>query len=340
LKIDKLHLQLLEILAQNCRISHTSLGKALRISRDTVTYRIKQLEESGVLSSYVLFIDARRLGFTRYHILIRLQQSAVPEKLYADLAGHEFVMWINSFVGCYDLQVIVDATDGFHLNQIREEIFAICKHEIRDYIILTHLADLEFTQLNPILDFGTSFEQNSDYSFGAELTTRNFPVQPQFKKVRVSRLDLEILQSLAKDPRKSLVEIADDAKCERQTAKRRIDRLIEKKVILSFGAVSNLLELGFVSYYLLVRLVQDTSYTEMREPFLELNNIFYAGQMIGDYDMILYLNARNPKELESSIRLLRNRLQDRIINYDLLIQDRVHHWKQFTSGIYASLKKT
>ena len=59
--------------------------------------------------------------------------------------------------------------------------------------------------------------------------------------------------------------------------------------------------------------------------------------MIGDYDMILYLNARNPKELNESIELFKSEIENHIIHYDLLVQDKVHHWRQFTQGIYESL---
>jgi DNA-binding Lrp family transcriptional regulator len=115
--------------------------------------------------------------------------------------------------------------------------------------------------------------------------------------------------------------------------KRHIQRLIEEGVILNFGAIPNLIQLDFVTYYLLVRLKQDTPREEMKRHFVELNNIFYAGRMIGDYDMILYLNARNPQELNRSVHLLRSKLRNRILNYDLLVQDRLHHWRQFTRGI-------
>ena len=339
MKVDKSYLQLLEILAQNCRISHAEIGRALKVSKDTASYRIRQLEESKLITDYVLFIDARKLGFTRYHVLIQFENVSKQEDLYQRLSGHELVMWVNSFIGRFDIQIIVDALDGFHLNRIREELFSLCGHSIKNYLILTHLADLEFTQLNPVLDFGTTFTKESDQSFSAELTTRNFPVSPEFEAVSVDMVDLEILRTLSESPNASLVSIAEKAKCERQTAKKRILRLIEKGVILNFGAIPNLTQLDFITYYLLVRLEQDTSFEEMKRPFLDLNNIFYAGRMIGDYDMILYLNARNPQELNRSIQLFRNKLKNRILNYDLLVQDRVHHWRQFTLGIYRMLRE-
>jgi DNA-binding Lrp family transcriptional regulator len=339
MKVDQQHLQLLEILAQNCRVPHAELGRALRLSKDTITYRLRQLEESKLLKEYVLFIDARKIGFTRYHILVQLDNLSNVDGIYQKLAKHEFIMWVNSFIGSYDFQIIVDALDGFHLNSIREQIFSLCQGRIKNYTILTHLEDLEFTQLNPLIDFGTNFDQNSDQSFSKELTTRKFPVDVDFKTYALDQMDLKILSILALDPRASLVTIAENANCERQTVKSRIKKLIDRKIILSFSAIPNLKQLGFVTYYLLVRLEQDTTVKEMKSPFLDLNNIFYAGRMLGDYDIILYLNARNPDELNKSIKLFRDKLKHRIIKYDLLVQDELHHWRQYTPGIHRVLSQ-
>src|SRR3989338_3425988 len=70
--MDKKDLQIMEILAQNCRVPHTTIAQALKVSKDTITYKIKHLEKTEFIKEYVLFVDARKLGFTRYHILIKL----------------------------------------------------------------------------------------------------------------------------------------------------------------------------------------------------------------------------------------------------------------------------
>ena len=338
MRIDKRDTQIMEVLAQNCRVSDTSLAKALRVSKDTVRYRIKQLEEANLIEQYVLFVDARRLGFTRYHLLVRFDTGLTKkEETYQKIAKHPFVMWINTFLGRYDIQIIVDATDGFHLDKIRSEIFELCDHQIKEYSILTHLSDLEFTQLNPVLDLGTVFDRKDDQSFSRSLTTRNFPVAQKFTQYSPTKTEAKILNILADNPRASLTEVGRLAGCERQTAKKKISHLIDKKIILNFGGIPNLSRLGFVTYYLLVRVVQDTPMRKLKKPFQELRNIFYAGKMSGDYDMILYLNARTPQELNESIELFKSELGDCIIHYDLLVQDKVHHWRQFTEGIFQKI---
>ena len=337
--MDKRDIQIMEIMAQNCRISYTNMGQALHLSKDAVAYRIKQLEKQSLLKQYVLFVDARRMSFTRSHILVQFTEGIEnKEEMYEKLSKHPFVMWINTFIGRFDMQVIVDATDSFHLQKIKDELFALCEHKIKNYIILTHLSDFEFTQLNPVLDIKTKFSKKSDYSFSNHLTTRHFPVEASFEKYNPNNIEIEILKQLADNPRASLVDIARKIGLDRLTVKRRISNLIEKKIILNFGGIPNLSKLGFITYYLLVRLAQDTPLELRRKPFLKLSNIFYAGNMLGDYDMILYLNARTPEELNTSIGLFRSEIEQYMVNYELLVQDKVHHWRQFSKGIYENLR--
>ncbi len=336
--MDKRDTQLMEVLAQNARVSHTVLSQALLLSKDAIAYRLERLAAQDYLSQFVLFIDGRVLGFTRYHLLLRIDASEKGEIAQA-LGKHPFVMWVNTFIGRFDMQIIVDARDSFHLNTIREELFALCQHKVKEYIVLTHLYDLEFTQLNPVLALGTKFERRSDSSFSAQLTTKKFPVSANFTRYRPTIGELDVLFCLAADPRASLVQIAAQIGSDRQTVKKRISNLIRQKVILNFGAIPNLSKLGFVTYYLLVRVAQDAPLAALKKPFHELQNIFYAGKMIGDYDLLLYLNARNPQELQSSIERLKGDIGQYIVHYDLLVQEKVHSWCQYTKGIHNSLRK-
>ncbi|HIH11599.1 TPA: AsnC family transcriptional regulator [Candidatus Woesearchaeota archaeon] len=336
--MDKKDLQIMEILAQNCRVPHTTIAQALKVSKDTITYKIKHLEKTEFIKEYVLFVDARKLGFTRYHILIKLDAGIKDkQELYDKISKHKFVMWMNSYIGRYDLQIIIDATDSFHLNKIREELFELCDNKIKEYFILTHLSDLEFTQLNPVLDLNTKFKKKQDHSFSNLLTTRKFPVNPHFERYEPTKIEIDILRILADNPKESLIDIGRKLSIDRNTVKKRITNLIGKKVILNFGGIPNLSKQGFVTYYLLVRVEQETPLEILKKPFAKLQNIFYAGRMIGDYDMILYLNARNPQELNSSIEFFKSEIESYIIHYDLLVQDKVHYWRQFTPGIYENL---
>lgn len=336
--MDDRDLKILEILARNCRTSPSVIGKALHLSKDAVRHRVEVLKRERLLNPDVLFIDARRLGYTRFHILISFDSPPGNiAELSASLAAHPYVMWINTFIGSFDVQIIVDARDGFHLDQIRRELFSRVQLPVRHYTILTHLSDLEFTQIPPVLDLRTTIEAKADASFTLQLAPQRFPVSADFRPVRLSAPDPNILQELASDPSLPLIEIERRTGIDRQTIRRRILSLIDQQLILSFGGVPNVTRLGYVTYYLLVRLTQDPPPSVLQSTFAQLHNIFYAGRMIGDYDLLLYLNARTPQELSSSLSDFHRHLSGLILNRDLLVQDRVWHWRQYTPGIHSDL---
>ena len=339
IKMKKKDLQILEIYAQNCRIPHTTIGKMLRVSKDTVSYTVRNLEKKGYLKQYMLFIDARKLGFTRFHLLMKFSAGAPKQELIKIMQKHPFVMWINTFIGRYDIQVIVDAQNSFHLNTIREELFEQCHHAIHEYSILTHLCDLEFTNIIPTIDTGILIDEQIERSSKTSVTTKRFSVAMEFTHYAPAVIDLEILRLLANDPQASIVDMALTLHTNRQTITEHLVNLIEHKIILNTSGIVDPSKFCYVTYYFLVRLVQDTPLAVMKKLFLKLNNIFYAGRMIGDYDMILYLNARNPQELNVSSELLTQELGNYLSHYELLVQDKVHHWRQYTPGIYETLKK-
>ena len=332
--IDTKDRRLLCVLAQNCRMSYAVLGDALRLSADAARYRVLALERDQVISRYMLMVDARRLGFTRYHLLLHLDCGLRErESFVKKMSVHPFVMWINTFVGRYDLQIIIDARDGFQLNRIKEELFDACQHRVKHYTVLTHLSDVEFRNLIPHIDLNVRFDRLDDGSFAPLVTRRSFPVEPVFVPYQYGRFDLQLLKALADDPRASLAQIAADLGSNRVTIRRHILQLIKAGVIRSFATIVDNDRFGVVTYYLLVRLRQDTPRSALLKPFRRLNNIFYAGQMLGDYDLILYLNATNPIELNKSIDTFREALEAHILNYDLLVQEKVRHWRHFTPGI-------
>ena len=337
---DQIDFRILEFLARNCRISDTAIASALQVSKDTVAHRITAMERSGLIQGYVLFVDARRLGFTRYHILIRFEGDVKNHAaIYARLRQVPFLMWLNTFIGRYDLQVIVDAMDAFNLNQIRDSVFRACHHRIKDYSILSCMHDLEFTHFSPTVERAAPFERRDDSSFSNLLAPRSFPAQAAFTAVTLNRRQIQILQALADDPRSTLTAVAQKVDCDRQTVRVHIESMIRQKVILNFGCIPNLAAQGFVTYYLLVRIDQSSPEQVFHRPFDKLRNVFYAGRMIGDYDMIVYLNARSPQELKRSIEVFRSALGEHLLHYDLLVQDEVHYWRQFVPGIYAALMK-
>lgn len=60
--VDRVDLQLLELLQENGRISQHDLAKSVGLSAPAVSERLRKLEERGLIRGYTAILDPRRLG--------------------------------------------------------------------------------------------------------------------------------------------------------------------------------------------------------------------------------------------------------------------------------------
>lgn len=60
--IDELDLKILKILQDDCRISLEQIAKMVGVPKSTIYYRIKRLEEEGIIEGYYAKINFAKLG--------------------------------------------------------------------------------------------------------------------------------------------------------------------------------------------------------------------------------------------------------------------------------------
>ena len=61
--LDKIDRQILALLRENARISNLELAESVNLSPTPCTRRVKQLEDSGVITGYSVTTDPRKLGY-------------------------------------------------------------------------------------------------------------------------------------------------------------------------------------------------------------------------------------------------------------------------------------
>lgn len=320
--MDLIDKRIMEILTHNCRTSTATIAKAMKLSKDAVKYRIRKLQEEEHYLGNILLIDTRRLGYTRYQLLIQFDAEIKDKKeIYQKLAKHPYNLWTNTFIGAYDIQIVIDAKNAFELQKMKEEIFALCNHKIRKHTTLTTIKEIEFTQVNPDLDIGTKIELKNNYSFSKLITKKRITNEPTFTHYTPTRKEIETLGALAKDPQASLIDIGEQVNIDRKTVKKHITTLIEKRIITHFSGIPNTQKMGYITYALFTKLAENTPKEVLYQPSEKLNNVFFAAKMDGEYDFIFYLNAKNPQELLQTIDTFKQTIGNYIQHTDLFIMD-------------------
>jgi Lrp/AsnC family leucine-responsive transcriptional regulator len=63
-ELDAIDLQILEILQEDGRASHSAIGQAVGLSQPSVHERVKKLEQRGVITGYRAIVDPEALGLS------------------------------------------------------------------------------------------------------------------------------------------------------------------------------------------------------------------------------------------------------------------------------------
>ena len=77
-KLDKKDYKILFELDRNSRQSINDLAKRTALSRDIISYRIKQLEKGGIIQKYITIIDFTKFGLQAIRLYLKLQ-NITPE---------------------------------------------------------------------------------------------------------------------------------------------------------------------------------------------------------------------------------------------------------------------
>ncbi len=79
-KLDKKDRDILYQLDLNSRQSFNQVAKKVRLSREVVQYRVRQLEKKGVIRGYFTLIDTSKLGYINFRLFIKFQHDTPNEE--------------------------------------------------------------------------------------------------------------------------------------------------------------------------------------------------------------------------------------------------------------------
>jgi len=144
IKIDNIDLKILELMSTNSRVEYKEISKKIKITPNAIKYRIKKLENSGIIKGYTASIDFRKLGYEIYDIEIKTNISKKENLLKQFLRQHKKVLFFYKHLGHenwdLDIGVLVENSLGLRgfILQLREKFGDILKiHDM--YVILEEL---------------------------------------------------------------------------------------------------------------------------------------------------------------------------------------------------------
>lgn len=301
-KIDKKDRLIINELNYNCRESNAKIGKTIGLSRDSVAYRIKNLEKEEIIENYTIEINYEELGYTAFSFAIKLQNISqeTEQKIVNFLIKNKSVVFIEKTLSKYDLVFIILAKS---LEQINEEM-----KSIRQFIGI----NLKY------IDIGISLET---FEFPTFLFDhKESPIKINNKKSYIlDSKDKQILSELVKNSKITAVDLSVKIKLSVFAIADRIKKLYRQDIIHKFKAVINTEKLGYHKYTILINLFNSKVEQQLLDFCKAHKQIWEIDKSLGNYNYAIEVYAKNNEEFKQVVDEIMGTFSKSIIDYETLI---------------------
>ena len=108
IKLNSKDRKILYQLDLDARQSFTQIAEKIGISKSVVAYRVKRLEEKGLIRNYYTFIDGLRLGYIvlRVNIVFQYTNQEVEKRIIDYFVNAKSAVVVYSLQGIYDFEVV------------------------------------------------------------------------------------------------------------------------------------------------------------------------------------------------------------------------------------------
>ena len=124
-EFDKKDIQILLKLSKNARISLLELSDSLKMTPESISYRIKQLEKKGIIQGYRAMIDVHKMGYEFYKAEIRLSNYDKIEQIFTYCHFQPNINQVDKTIGGETLEI------EFHVKSLHEMLKLIEEFESR-----------------------------------------------------------------------------------------------------------------------------------------------------------------------------------------------------------------
>ena len=134
-KLDLKDRKIIYHLDIDSRQSFSQLGKKVGLSKDIVTYRVKKLQEKGIIKNFIPIIDSSRLGYNWYRFYFNFQYVSpdIRDEIAKYFAKEKYTHAVQTLTGHFDLLINTHVRDVSIAYFVWEDILS----RYRDYFKFT-----------------------------------------------------------------------------------------------------------------------------------------------------------------------------------------------------------
>ncbi len=317
MRLDLKDKKLLFELSKNSRLPYTKLGRLTRMSKQVVEYRIKRLQEAGIILGYLTELNFSAYGqpiVGRVYMQLHKLGSRREQRITAHLHNFEEWSFYERLDGRYDLNIAIMASTLQEFQRKADMITKAFRSEIREEHIVIRYQAYQY-------DFKVLL--NSKQSGESAIVDERPPVA-------LDELDEAILKQLVNNARMETTEIAHRLDKPYATVHGRIQRLISKEVIKRFTVALDWEKMGYLTTRFLINFVHVENHEEFRHFCRNHPNITYLVFALGAWNAEIYTCFPSVKAYRAFRAELRNKFGKHIRNIEMVDALSAHPAQEFS----------
>ncbi len=134
--IDEVDYSILKSLSENAREEIISIAKKTRLTPKNIIFRIRKLEDKGIILAYKPSFNLPMLGYHYFHIFLYLK-NPTPEhekKIYSYLANQMNIFYISQALGKADFEFEIALQSHNELFNFMKEFRDRFSEQVRDFL--------------------------------------------------------------------------------------------------------------------------------------------------------------------------------------------------------------
>lgn len=308
-KLDKKDSKILYELDQNARQSNSKIGKKVKLSKEVVNYRIKKMEESGLILRYSTIIDIFKAGLKRFKLYLRLRNANKEkiEEIGQYFNHHKKTEWVVICSGRWDIVTNFIVKD---VNEFDEEV-----QKVLNKYSLYIQEKATGTTLH--LSHATREFLRKD-----KKTQKKYIYYKVSSKIeKVNEKDIELLKILANNARYPIVEIAKKLNSTPRIVQYKIKDLEKKGIIQAYKVTMDPHKMNNIFCKAIFYLGNITN-KRLNEFMTYCHNIkqaLWPQRVIGAWDFELDVEVKGYEEFSDVLLDIKEKFSDIIINSEFLI---------------------
>lgn len=284
---DAWDLKILRQIEFNYKLPHSEIAKRIKRSKAFVTYRIKRMEDSGLII-YRPLIDYSRLGYTYYRVII---ETLLSKEEIMDIVKKTIkVVWL---VEKYDRENFVFVLAARSFGEFQEKWESLYEKIAPN--VLTKDISLAYRVYHLPLSFLHKGGRETWFNTGAG------------ERIDLSDNEKRALDMIHEEPRITNNKLAEGLGISINTLKSLIKGLVHKKVLLAYQTLVNKDALGLLHYKLFLSYAFSKKDKARVIEFLRSQqNIMYITESSYHYDLECELLTKSSAEFEKIFTALKS----------------------------------